>query len=110
MSTEARLIMTQKEPQPILPPLDYTVDEIDAAECLLMLSLSGRGTCLRPSSSSGPTMSGTPETVQDSYTTSGGEKFPSMRSVCAAAPAGDGSPENPTPPQFHNRRRRRLPK
>ncbi|KAL6560754.1 hypothetical protein OROGR_004313 [Orobanche gracilis] len=85
MATEVRLIMTQKEPQPILPPLDYTADEIDAAECLLMLSLSGGGTCLRPSSSSGPTMSGTPETVQDSYTTSGGEKFPSMRGVSAAA-------------------------
>ncbi|KAL6505362.1 hypothetical protein OROGR_025179 [Orobanche gracilis] len=85
MATEDMLIMTEKAPQPILPPPDYTADEIDAVECLLMLSLSGGGTCLRPSSSSDPTMPGTPETVQDSYTTSGGEKFPPMRNVSATA-------------------------
>ncbi|KAL6502465.1 hypothetical protein OROHE_024470 [Orobanche hederae] len=82
MATEDRLIMIEKGPQ----PLDYTADEIDAAECLLMLSLSGGGTYLLPSSSSGPTRPSTPATapptcnsirrVQDSSPTSGGEKFP----------------------------------
>ncbi|KAL6505360.1 hypothetical protein OROGR_025177 [Orobanche gracilis] len=35
MATEAKLIMTKKAPQLILPPPDYTADELDVVESLV---------------------------------------------------------------------------
>ncbi|KAL6505363.1 hypothetical protein OROGR_025180 [Orobanche gracilis] len=82
MAAEDRLIMTEKVPQPILPPLDHTADEIDAAECLLMLSLSGGGDCLWPSSPSAPTNSGTLATAPPTCNSVRKVKYSHMCNVC----------------------------
>ncbi|KAL6505359.1 hypothetical protein OROGR_025176 [Orobanche gracilis] len=84
MATEDRLIMTEKVPQPLLPPLDYTADELDAAECLLMLSLRGGGDCLWPSSPSALTNSGTLATAPPTCNSVREVKYSHMCNVCPA--------------------------
>ncbi|KAL6502466.1 hypothetical protein OROHE_024471 [Orobanche hederae] len=84
MATKDLLIMMEKAPQPLLPPLDYTADDMDAAECLLMLSLSGAGDCLLPSSPSAPTKSSSPATAPPTCNSVRKVKYTHMCDVCPA--------------------------